>query len=77
MNVHEYFVEKLGRDPMDDLMGDEMPVDSPCGADCASAIDAAAALVTHLRQGFGNDYPFLVDNVIFAANRVCQVYIYG
>lgn len=48
MNVFDYLTTELNfpRDEMgdDDLMGDNMPIDSNCGDSCKRAIDAAKQL---------------------------------
>jgi hypothetical protein len=82
MSVERYFRAQLGenccRDEADRAWLDRsIPVDSPCGADCKAAIDAAAALLTHVRAGFGNDRPNLAGAVIEAARQVVIVYAFG
>lgn len=92
MNVREYFEQAFpGHELLDrlhpngepddtDTFGSilaEMPIDSTCGADCKACIDAAIDLHGHITNGFGNDLPKLHENTIYAALRVCSVYIRG
>jgi hypothetical protein len=73
MNIYEYFNSKLGTPPSDESLK-ELPVDSVCGAECKSAIDAGAALIQHLRSAFGrgdersedraHDIFYTVDSIV-------------
>ncbi len=59
MNILEYVqavglsTEGLDSDGFEAL--DSMPLDSNCGNDCKSAIDAAITLINIIRQAFGNE----------------------
>lgn len=53
-SVYAYYWEKLMDDPGDESLA-ELPVESECGKDCVAAIDAAAALLKHVRGAFGLD----------------------
>lgn len=89
MNVREYFQDKFpahffGLD--EDLgQGDtygsilaEMPLDSPCGDDCRSAIDAAAALVDVIKQAYGEyDYPEYINQVLNSTVNTAICFIRG
>jgi hypothetical protein len=53
-NVGDYFIVKLGEDHRDETLY-ELPLTSVCGDDCRKAIDAAVALIAHLRAALGRD----------------------
>lgn len=54
-----------------------MPLNSPCGADCRKAIDAANALAEHVRAAFGQHRPQRIRAIADAAVDVCGCYICG
>jgi hypothetical protein len=55
---------------------DEMPFDSECGKDCANAIDAASAFVSHLVMAFGPTVEERTEVIGMCVN-VCLCYIRG
>ena len=75
-NVADYFVMKLGMAHGDESLG-RLPLDSACGQDCVKAIDAAAALIEHIRVGFGNNRPAPISLVAHIARQVVGVYWRG
>jgi hypothetical protein len=92
VNVREYFeqrmpapyaqetMKRLHPNSNEDSFGsilESMPRDSNCGDDCVRCIDAAATLVEHIKTGFGDDLPRLIENTLYTAARVCSVYIGG
>lgn len=93
MNVAEYFELKLGISTAafapecleNDLMGDDMPINSECGQSCVQAIDAAAMLNREIYNAFGHPsqdhcHPQggeLSTQVIKAALNVVKCFIYG
>lgn len=44
MDIYTFYLHVLGFRPRDDTLN-ELPVDSPCGYDCARAIAAAKAMM--------------------------------
>lgn len=79
-HVAWYFREKIGR-PLADTdspprVGEDIPIDSPCGQDCVKAIDAARLLLDHVRAVFGTGYIEYV-HVVDSVREVCLVYICG
>jgi hypothetical protein len=77
MNIYEYFTEKMGHNPADDSLK-ELPVESPCGADCKAAIDAGAALLHHVHNAFVfGDVELGQQRVISTVNCIIECYWRG
>jgi hypothetical protein len=88
MNVREYFERHF---PNHDLSGDggagdgcsegdilaEVPLDSPCGADCKTVIDAAVLMSDRVRAAFGDDMRPHNRNILDAAVDVICCFIRG
>ena len=53
-DIYAYFVEMFGIPPDDETLR-KLPLDSACGDDCRTAIDAAKALYNALRRAKGDD----------------------
>jgi len=76
MNVEQYLAQELGITNQD-MMGNEMPIDSSCGAACKSCIDAAKQLIEfkghrldcdaqytftgHIYTAFGKDFGYIEE----------------
>lgn len=52
-NIADYFVKKMGAGHLDDSLRD-LPMHSDCGQDCVKVIDAAVAVLEHVRTAFGD-----------------------
>lgn len=70
--IYEYFTNAFGWEPEDETLR-ELPVDSPCGADCKNAIDTGVAFAKHTKQA----YPETVDAVAQLAYETVEVYWRG
>jgi hypothetical protein len=55
----------------------DMPVESECGLSCKGAIDAARALLTHVENATGHDYPERNEAVVKVMLHVVATYIFG
>lgn len=85
-NVGDYFVVKLGEAPSDESLH-TLPIDVPCGEDCRKVIDAAVALIEHIRAALGRDGRILLGTrvilhtpesvVVAIASQVIGVYWRG
>ncbi len=85
-NVGDYFVVKLGEAPGDDSLY-TLAIDAPCGEDCRKVIDAAVALIEHIRAALGRDGRILLGTrvilwtpervVVAIASQVIGVYWHG
>lgn len=85
-SVEDYFIVKLGEAPTDESLK-ELMLDTACGEDCRKAIDAASALIEHIRATLGPDGKLLRDtqtvvrtpepNVVAITNLVVTVYWRG
>jgi hypothetical protein len=85
-NVGDYFVVKLGEAPSDESLH-TLPIDAPCGEDCRKVIDAAVALIEHIRAALGRDGRILLGTrvilhtpesvVVAIASQVIGVYWHG
>lgn len=87
--VDEYFKLHfgVGLDLDDEARAEPIPVHSPahpeftietgCGVDCKRAIDAAVALVAHVRAAYGEDRPDLIRAIRMTCNEVVCCYVYG
>lgn len=53
-NIYNYFALMFGVSP-DEHSLENLPIDSPCGADCKRAIDAGVALLAEHDNAFGVD----------------------
>jgi len=77
------FLDKVhpNNDPKDHTTFGEilatMPADSPCGTECISAIDNAAAVCQDIRNAFGDDKTRLFENVVYANLRTLSCFICG
>jgi hypothetical protein len=85
-NVGLYFIQKLG-----ELHGEntlyELSLTSPCGEDCKKAIDAAVALISHVRASLGRHGEMIPDSreirrtpeaaIVEIARQVIGVYWQG
>lgn len=75
MNVYDLFVQLLGSAPSDQTLR-ELPVDSACGQDCASAISAGKLLLDHAYAAAGRDSA-ASRQVISAVEEIVLVYYRG
>jgi hypothetical protein len=78
-NVADYFAKRLGASHPDDSLRD-LPIDSPCGQECVNCIDAAAALIGHMRAAWGDDYLTQLPPALrlsHMAARIVEVYWRG
>jgi hypothetical protein len=75
-NIADYFVKVLGANHIDDSLL-QLPIDSPCGIDCIAAIEATAALLKHVRAGYGTDREDLVARALQIARELIAVYWHG
>ena len=85
-SVEDYFIVKLGEAPPDETLK-ELMLDTNCGGDCRKVIDAASALIEHIRAAMGPDGRILPDTqtilrtperiVVAIANQVISVYWRG
>jgi len=73
--VAEYIQAKFDAESKDDSLA-ELSIDSPCGQQCKSAIDAAGQLLTHIHAAIGTEV-IEAAWVIEATDTVCQVYWRG
>ena len=75
MNVAAYFQRMLAAESKDATLVD-LPTNTPCGKQCAEAIDAAAALIKHIHSALGTE---TIESawVIEATDVVCRVYWRG
>jgi hypothetical protein len=84
-NILEYYKEEVGSadvlgiadNSADAELLAEVGVSSGCGEPCVKAIDAAAAFIALLREGYGDDRPALVQKVIDALDDLLLLYIRG
>lgn len=85
-SVGDYFLIKLGQAPEDESLH-TLALDQPCGEDCRKVIDAAVALIDHIRAALGRDGRILIgtriilwtpESIIVAiAKQVIGVYWHG
>lgn len=81
MNVFQYFQTQISSNRLDDC-GEEndgwsnIPLDSPCGEDCKSAIDAAHTMIESVRKAFGEDSSCETD-LIDMTIEVLNCFIFG
>jgi hypothetical protein len=78
MNVAQYFREKVDAQ-FDDPNGDfaSIPLDSPCGEDCKSAIDAASSMIIHLGDVFGKQAEPRIEQIQEITEDLVGCYICG
>jgi hypothetical protein len=59
----------------------EFTIETGCGEDCRMAIDAAVALIDHIKTAFGEERPDLVAAIVDSAPKsvrgVVRCYVYG
>lgn len=83
--VVEYFEDRLGipwpypvnkKEPASPSHPD-FHIETPCGRDCANAIDAAVEAIRHVRKAFGNEERELVGQITQACSAIVRCYVYG
>jgi hypothetical protein len=78
MSIQAYFAMRLeGHQIAAECRADDMPINCPCGADCAAAINGAAALLGHLRAAHGEHLPDSARAIVWACERIVSCYICG
>ena len=74
MHVYEYFEHKLGVAPRTAELK-TMPLDSPCGDDCKTAIDAAHRFMRSCAAAFGEQRA--QEMVVEQINEVVECFVFG
>ena len=69
-----YFEQVFGM-KLDDDMLNELTIDTPCGQDCKSAIDAGKAMVDHAVAAFG--YDERAQSIVGVTIEIIQCYVHG
>lgn len=79
-NVADYFIERLGEYPYDSFSYEklkEFPLDSEVGRQCKEALDSGRALLYHVENTAGSNFPARNEMVRRLVGHVVCTYAFG